>query len=96
MGHGGQSALLCSPAQWRVKLACGKPSTAVGHSTQQGTGVGQVFNLHTIIKDSQTASPPLPIILCTPKSLHIHTAFSLKFKPVNPQQGGEWPRHRNH
>lgn len=32
MGLGGQLAPLCSPAQRRMKLACGGPSMAVGHS----------------------------------------------------------------
>ncbi|KAK2851050.1 hypothetical protein Q5P01_007326 [Channa striata] len=33
----GQSAPLCSPAQWRMKLACGGPSMVVGHSRQPGS-----------------------------------------------------------
>lgn len=37
VGLGGQPAPLCSPAQWRMKLAGGASSMAVGHSRQPGS-----------------------------------------------------------
>lgn len=37
VGLGGQPAPLCTPAHWRMKLACGGPSMAMGHSRQPGS-----------------------------------------------------------
>lgn len=58
VGHRGQPATLCSPAQRRMKLACGGASTAVGHSTQPGSGVWPPFHPHTNTRQSPRPHHP--------------------------------------
>lgn len=44
MGLRGQPGPLCSPAHWRINLAWGAPSAAVGHPTQSGSGARPGFH----------------------------------------------------
>lgn len=58
VGHRGQPATLCSPARWRMKLACGVAPTAVGHSTEPGSAVWPPFHPHTKTKQTQRLHHP--------------------------------------
>lgn len=67
---GGQPAPLCSPAQWRMKLACGGRSVAVGHSRQPGSSAWPaLYPLHHSLNCPllpSTSLGSLPIIPRTP------------------------------
>lgn len=65
VGLGGQPAPLCSPAQWRMKLACGGPSVAVGHSRQPGSGAWPALHpLHHRRAPHNAPSLPQPRAPC--------------------------------
>ena len=94
---GGQPAPLCSPAQRRMKLACGGRSVAVGHSRQPGSGACAGALPSTPLP--QLPPPPrpstspgsLPIIPRNPPT-HLTSILPLlprDLKPFNPPHGAE-------
>lgn len=92
---GGQPAPLCSPAQWRLKLACGGRSVAVGHSRQPGSSAWPaLYPLHHSLNCPllpSTSPGSLPIIPRTPPThlTSILPLLPLELKPFNPPHGAE-------
>lgn len=84
-GLGGQPGPLCSPAQWRIKLACGGLSLAVGHSRQPGSGAWPALHpLHHHHRTPADCTPPstspgsLPIL---PRTLRLTSRQACLFCP---------------
>ena len=97
-----QPASLCCPAQWRMKLAGGGPSMAVGHSRQLGSRAWpalQPQHQHQKTPNCLHPSPQplgsLPIILRTLRLISCPSClFALELKLFNPQHGSEKQGHR--